>query len=190
MSQPQKPKPVKLVIGLFMKDQGLLEPVAEVLTEKFGPLEVVGPWFAFNFTDYYAPEMGRPLFRRILAFKNLIGQDELAAIKIATNQIEQRYLKQGKRQVNIDPGYLSHERLVLATGKNYAHRIYIGQGVYADLTLIYSAGAFRPLAWTYPDYRENKMAALLDRIRRKYCADLQQRFQLSQSRAGPNENIL
>jgi len=174
MSQPQKPRPVKLIIGLFMKDRGLLKPVAEDLSGQFGPLEVVGPWFDFNFTDYYTPEMGRPLFRRVLAFKNLIGQEDLASIKIATNQIEQRYLKQGKRRVNIDPGYLSPERFVLATGKNYAHRIFIGDWIYADLTLIYTEGGFRPLAWTYPDYKADKMSALLTRIRSKYCADLKQ----------------
>jgi len=188
MSQPLKPKPVKLIVGLFMKDQRLLKPVAEALCGQFGPLDVVGPWFAFDFTDYYTAEMGQPLFRRVLAFKNLIGQDDLAAIKIATNQIERRYVIQGKRRVNIDPGYLSHERLVLATAKNYAHRIYIGEGIYADLTLIYADGAFRPLAWTYPDYRESKMSALLNRIRSRYSADLKQRFELSENRAGPNGN--
>lgn len=168
MSQPQEPKPVKLVVGIFTKDKGLIKPVAEDLTQIFGPIDLVGPWFVFDFTDYYEPEMGKPLLRRVLAFEKLIEQKDLAAIKIETNQLEQQYLKNNKRLVNIDPGYLMHERFVLATAKNYTHRIYIGKGIYADLTLIYTNGSFHPLPWTYPDYKEKNMLTYLNRVRSKY----------------------
>ena len=148
-----------------------MKPVAEALIELFGPVDVVGPRLAFDFTDYYGPEMGQPLFRKVLAFEKLIEQENLADIKVETNRIEQGYLQNGKRLVNIDPGYLVHERFVLATAKNYTHRIYIGQGIYADLTLIYTKVAFHPLPWTYPDYKEKNMLMFLQRVRNKYIFD-------------------
>lgn len=172
MSQPQTPKPAKLVIGLFMKEKSISAPVAEELAEKFGPVDMISSWFSFDYTTYYKPEMGAPLFRRMLVFKRLIKQSSLPEIKIITNDLERKYLKNDKRMVNIDPGYMLQERFVLATGKNYTHRIYIGMGIYADLTLIYTKGAFQKLPWTYPDYADKKMLAYLELVRSKYVADL------------------
>lgn len=175
MSIPQSPKPAKLVIGLFMKEKRLFDPVARELAEKFGPIDMVSSWFPFDYTIYYEPEMGTPLFRRLLAFKPLIKQGELARIKLMTNDLEQKYSKNSRRRVNIDPGYLVHERFVLATGKNYTHRIYIGRGIYADLTLIYQKGEFQKLPWTYPDYADKKMLTFLEMVRNKYMADLKEK---------------
>ena len=155
-----------------MKEKGLLHPVAEYLTDNFGPADLIGPWLSFDFTDYYSSEMGRPLFRRMLAFKNLIEQEQLVEIKVVTNRLEQQYSNNNCRAVNIDPGYLMHERFVLASAKNFAHRIYIGKGIYADLTLIYTQGAFQTLPWTYPDYAEKKMLGFLERVRNKYLLDM------------------
>ena len=112
--------------------------------------------------------MGAPLYRRVFAFDKFIQQNDLAQIKHTTNQIEQKYSQNGKRMVNIDPGYLLHERFVLASGKNYSHRIYIGDGIYADLTLIYHKGSFQKLPWTYPDYSDRPMLTVLERVRNKY----------------------
>lgn len=172
MSLPQSPKPAKLIIGLFMLDKGLIDPLANELVNLFGPVDLVSAWFPFDFTAYYQNEMGSPLFRRMLAFKNLIEQSNLAEIKIRTNEIEQKYALHKKRRVNIDPGYMLLERFVLATGKNYSHRIYIGKGIYADLTLIFESGAFRKLPWTYPDYSDKVMLDYLQQVRRKYALDL------------------
>jgi hypothetical protein len=96
----------------------------------------------------------------------------LVAIKTATNQIEQHYSQTGKRRINIDPGYMLAERFVLASGKNFNHRIYIGDGIYADLTLIYQKGGFQQLPWTYPDYADKPMISFLKRVRSKYLLDL------------------
>ena len=172
MSQPQPPHLTKLVIGLLMRQRELISPVAGDLTALFGAIDMVSPWFDFTYTHYYAPEMGTPLFRRMLVFKELIRQRDLADIKQKTNVIERRYGRDGRRSVNIDPGYLLRERFVLATGKNFAHRIYIGKGIYADLTLIYRKGAFEPLVWTYPDYADRPMRDYLERVRRKFVEDL------------------
>ena len=175
MSQPTPPKPAKLVIGMFMKTRRLAAAVAESLQAEYGPLDMVSPWFAFDRTEYYEPEMGTPLARRISVFKHLIGQADLADVKLRTNRIEDHFRIDGRRQVNIDPGYLLAERFVLATGKNFSHRIFIGKGIYADLTLVYRSGSYQPLDWTYPDYREDRMRRYLNATRRKYLDDLKRR---------------
>ena len=172
MSLPQAPKPAKLVIGLIMKDRELFEPLGVELSAGFGSVDMVSSWMPFDYTSYYEAEMGTPLFRRLLTYKKLINQDELPEIKLATNRLEQSVAQSGRRRVNIDPGYLLYERFVLASGKNFSHRIYIGSGIYADLTLIYQRGGFEKLPWTYPDYADQPMLEFLTRIRRKYAVDL------------------
>ena len=172
MSLPRPPQAAKLLIGLFMNQRELIHPITDRLIEHFGAIDMVSPWFDFNFTDYYEPEMGTPLYRRMVVFASLIHQRDLAHIKIQTNGIEELFTKNGSRSVNIDPGYLLRERFVLATGKNYTHRIYIGKGIYADLTLIYRKGEFKTLEWTYPDYADNRMLDFLLLTRKKYIDDL------------------
>ncbi len=172
MSRPQPPRLAKLVIGLFMADPALLTDVAPLLLERFGPVDTISPWMPFDYTTYYRPEMGGPLFRRMMAFRDLVHQADLPGIKTATNAVEIRFSQEGRRAVNIDPGYLVHERFVLATGKNFTHRIYLADGIYADLTLIYHQQAFQPLPWTYPDYADGKMIRFLSLVRRRYCLAL------------------
>jgi hypothetical protein len=172
MSTPRPAALAKLVIGVFLKDRPLLAAVAEDLMRRFGPLDMVSPWFDFDFTSYYAQEMGAPLFRRLLVFQRLIGQSRLSGIKLETNAIETQHAVEHQRRANIDPGYLLAERFVLATGKNFSHRMYIGNGIYGDLTLIYTKGAFQPLPWTYPDYAAVSMRDYLRRVRCKYLRDL------------------
>jgi len=172
MSRPQPPRPAKLIIGLFTNRQDLIHPVAALLVERLGAIDMVSPCFPFDFTHYYEKEMGHSLVRRVLVFKTLIQQDELADIKLLTNDIEMQFSIHDARQVNIDPGYLLLERLVLATGKNFAHRIYIGKNIYADLTLIYHTSGFQSLPWTYPDYAHDDMKLFLTRVRKKYIEDL------------------
>ncbi len=173
MSLPQPPGPAKLVIGLFMMEKDLLEPLVHDLVEKIDTIDIVSPWFPFDYTSYYESEMGNPLFRRMLVFKSLIKQTDLPEIKRITNKLELEYSKNDKRKVNIDPGYLLLERFVLATNKNFTHRICISNGIYADLTLIFQKGEFKPLAWTYPDYAAQNMIEFLLKVREKLKLDLQ-----------------
>ena len=172
MSRPVPPKPAKLVIGLFTRHIDLAQPIVKQLNAMFGPIELISSWLEFNWTDYYAPEMGSGLRRRMIAFTPLIRQESLPDIKHQTNSLEAEYAQGGNRRINIDPGYLLAERFVLATGKNFAHRIYIGKNIYADLTLIYQNGKFTALPWTYPDYTDNNMHFFLTRVRNKYLKDL------------------
>ena len=175
MSLPQPPAPAKLIVGFFVKEMVLAADIAQDLQDRLGSIDMVSAWLNFDFTTYYAKEMGAPLSRRLVVFKTLIEQTELAAIKQMTNAVEQKYQLQGQRRVNIDPGYLLPERFVLATGKNFTHRIYIGKGIYADLTLIYQKGAFRTLPWTYPDYADRCLIDFLTLVRKKYMLDLKNR---------------
>jgi hypothetical protein len=172
MSIPQPPKPAKLIVGFFMQQRSLAADITEALQDRLGPVEMISPWLDFDFTTYYEAELGTPLVRRLLVFRNLIEQTRLPAIKQMTNGIEAQHTRDGKRRVNIDPGYLLPERFVLATGKNFTHRIYIGEGIYADLTLIYQKGAFRTLPWTYPDYADGRLIDFLTVVRNKYMLEL------------------
>jgi hypothetical protein len=171
MSVPQSPKPAKLVVGIITAEFKIVENLVTALVSRFGQIDLVSPWMDFNYTAYYEPEMGSPLSRRVFAFKPLISQGDLSAFKLATNRMEHHYLRKGRRRVNIDPGYMLRERFVLASGKNFCHRIYIGAGIYADLTLIYQKGSFQKLPWTYPDYGDDDMLKFLEQVRNKYILD-------------------
>lgn len=178
MSTPKRPDQAKLIISLFMKDQTILEKILFLLEQKFGKIDMISPWMDFDYTDYYHKEMGAPLFRRVVVFKDLIEQESLSAVKTSTNEIESMWKKDEKRAINIDPGYLVKSRFILATGKDFAHRIYIGKGIYADLTLIYKKGRFTDLDWTYPDYRGDAIKGFLEIARAKYCLDFKQQREL------------
>lgn len=184
MSTPIPPQPAKLVVGMILSKHRFLEDVARFLKNDFGAIDMVSPWFAFDFTEYYASEMGSPLYRRLLVFRELVEQEELAGIKHRTNDIERRFSMEGRRQVNLDPGMLLYERFVLATGKNYSHRIYIGRRIYADLTLVFQNGGYQVLPWTYPDYAAEAMRAFLLQVRQKYADDLASCKKSSRVRCG------
>lgn len=173
MSIPKQPDPAKLVIGCIMNDKTLVHDLFTVFEDRFGPVDMISEWLKFAYTDYYYKEMGSPLYRKVFVFKHLIGQADLARIKETTNGIETTYSCGGRRSVNIDPGYLVSSRFILATGKEYSHRIYIGRNIYADLTLMYSKKTgFQTLDWTYPDYASTSMLSFLSKVKIKYLIDL------------------
>lgn len=168
MSRPREAEDVKLIASLFSPDSGLIEKVIAGLEECFGPTDWRSPGLFFDRTRYYEREMGWPLNRRFVSFSRLIRPEEIVAVKLYTNQVEGGYLREGNRLINIDPGYISLERLILATGKNYTHRIYLSKGIYADLTLVFQRGGFRPLEWTYRDYAAPEAIGYFNDIREKY----------------------
>lgn len=168
MSKPSDSEQVKLISSVFSNEKSLIEKVLDQLEEKLGPIGWKSPWLLFDRTRYYEREMGWPLHRLFIFFKNLITPEDIIEIKIFTNSLENEYRQDGKRRINIDPGYISLERLVLATGKNYTHRIYLSKGIYADLTLIYHRGSFRPLEWTYKDYTDPNVISFLNSERERY----------------------
>ncbi len=122
----------------------------------------------FTHSDYYRTEMGSALMRSFLLFGSLTSREQLPEVKLETNEIEQQQARDDRRTVNIDPGYIALEHVVLATTKGYAHRLYLGRGIYGDLTLMFEHGGYRALPWTYPDYRSNEIISLFTAWRDQY----------------------
>lgn len=174
MSAPKAPQAAKLVISLLTGDTALVQPAVNALEARFGEIDMLSSWLPFDYTRYYEKEMGLGLRRRMVVFKSLMAQTALVAVKRFTNTLENEYSDAGRRRINIDPGYLLQERFVLATGKNFSHRIYLDQGIYADLTLVHKRGGYQAQEWTYPDYASDEMLAFLTQVRRKYQMDLKQ----------------
>lgn len=172
MREIRIPKPVKLIAAVLYVPEIIPDSINQILIQQFGAIDVMTPPFAFTFTDYYTPEMGTNLQKYFISFETLIQPDTLSVIKITTNEIETKHLKQGKRQVNIDPGYIYAPKLVLATTKDYSHRIYLGNGIYGDVHLQFQLGKFVPNPWTYPDYKEPEVIEFLTRIRNRYMEQL------------------
>jgi hypothetical protein len=168
VSDPKEADDVKLIASLFSPEERILEEVILEVQAMFGSTDWVSPPLFFDRTKYYEKEMGWPLHRQFLSFKRLIRPETIVEIKLQTNEIEKRYLQEGKRRVNIDPGYIALERLVLATGKNYTHRIYLSKGIYADLTLVFHQGSFQTLAWTYRDYADPMVIGYFNDRREHY----------------------
>jgi hypothetical protein len=171
MSHPAPFAPAALLVSLISARQEWLEEAQGLLTERFGPAET-SDLLPFDQTAYYAAELGSPLSRRFLRFADLIPPDSLVQVKLACLGLEGRLSQEGRRRVNIDPGLLSAERLILSTGKNFTHRVPLAEGIYADLTLIYTGGSFQPQPWTFPDYRSPEIIDLLNRLRAGYIAQL------------------
>lgn len=172
MSKPREPLPVKLVASLFSADRKLIEKACSYLETLFGPLDWTSDEIPFDKTRYYEKEMGGPLLRRFVSFERLISFEEIAGIKLKTNAYEMALCVSGLRTINIDPGCISAERLILATGKNYTHRVYLRKGIYADLTLIYQSGSFRALPWTYPDYGDSAIIEIFNGVRARYMEQI------------------
>lgn len=160
------------MIGLIYKENAAAQTGWKATEKIWGPIDFLSEVRPFDYTHYYEDEMGRPLFRRWASFKALVPQDCLPEIKWQAVELEKQWLISDKRQLNIDPGLITPERMVLATGKNYSHRIYLGKGIFGDLTLIFFKGSYRPLPWTYPDYRDEQAIWAFNKIRERYLKEV------------------
>jgi hypothetical protein len=164
-----EPEPAKLVMSAIFSEKELEKDLILELQALFGQVQMVSPRYPFSHTSYYEKEMGSHLSRRMFCFKTLIPEDRLVEVKLKATAVEDRFRDQwGRRRINLDPGVLSLGRVVLATHKPQAHRIYLGQGIYADLTLVFREGEYRPLQWTYPDYASEPLNGWLRRVRELY----------------------
>ncbi|MEA3408181.1 MAG: DUF4416 family protein [Chloroflexota bacterium] len=172
MGEVKKPLPVKLIMPMFSRHEALFQKAEQALSERFGPTDYASSRLPFDHTTYYEKEMGSDLERQFLSFERLIDPGSIASIKAMTNELEEQWSRDGRRRINLDPGYIAPSKLVLATTKNHGHRIYLGQGIYAEVTLIYREGDFRPLPWTYPDYRTEAYREIMRAIREIYMAQL------------------
>ena len=165
--QPHEPTPVKLVCGVLFSDVNKLAQARALLQECYGPVD----W-----TDYYVPEMGQPIFRLFFSFRELINPKELARIKIECNTIEEQVASNGLRKVNLDPGYLDYDKFVLASAKYAAHKIYLDFGIYADTTFIYRKGRFHPSEVCFPDFKSGLYNEVFLHIRATYKGQLRKRL--------------
>jgi hypothetical protein len=162
----KEPEKARALIGLIYRRDFNIENTIPELTDRLGGILSRSSAIPFTQTDYYEKEMGKDLVRQWLLFDRLIAPDGLVDLKIWSNGIEGRHCgEKGGRQVNIDPGMITLNNLILASTKNYAHRIYLGQGIYAETTLIYRHSRFQPLDWTYPDYKTDEALAFFAQAR-------------------------
>lgn len=149
----------------------------EHLQQQIGPIERRSKLYDFStYSHFYEREMGSPIWKYFLAFEKLSPPDFLVQLKLITESIEEKLacLSMGgrKRTVNLDPGYVTGWNLVLSTVKNYAHRLYLGDGVYGEVTLIFQRGAFQPLPWTYRDYSSRAVLLFFEEVRSDYLKQL------------------
>jgi hypothetical protein len=161
------PFPGRLIMGVLWNQDEDLEIAECRIEEIFGPVNLRSERIPFRqFTEYYAGEMGREIHRCLWSFDSFFQRGALVEAKLATNRIERDLARSGKRTVNLDPGLLTLEALNLATTKPFYHRLYLGKGIFGELTLIYRHGGFKPLPWTYPDYREKRAIAFFEMVRK------------------------
>lgn len=163
------PSVAKIFCGFIYVPDLDLEEILRLLEQVWGPVDCISRRFSFGTTRYYGREMGSPLSRKFVTFREDVDQEALPRLKWEARRVERAWLgPTGGRRVNIDPGFLLPERLVLATTKPFAHRPYLGQGIYADVTLIYRKKSFRPMDWTYPDYTAPHILMMVNRMREHY----------------------
>jgi hypothetical protein len=156
MGKIKPPEQSLLFVGTLYSDEKIADSSKELLKKTFGDILFESMPMPWDYSSYYDEELGRPIFRQFLFFKNFIDPGTLADIKLGTNELEENFSSNGKRKINLDPGYLTLSKIVLASTKDYAHRIYLGKGIYAELTLIFKNGAYAPCINTYRDYQDKK----------------------------------
>lgn len=166
MGHKRQPEKFKLISGLLYADPEILSKVKPLLEREFGKIDFESEELDFTQTDYYRQEMGEGLKRRFLGFSKPVDPARAYRAKLKTNSIERRLSKNGNRAVNIDPGILSLSKLILFTTKDYSHRIFINDGIFAEVTLLYENDRFKPCPWTYPDYRQDLYSDILCRMRK------------------------
>jgi hypothetical protein len=172
----QAPKPAKLIIGILASDRESLTAALDAINANFGNIDFTSDVWPFDQTDYYKDQTGENILRQFVSIEKLIDPGKLAKIKLKTNKIEQKLSEQSVsyllRPVNLDPGLIEPSKLILATTKNYSHRIYIGKNIYAEVTLIFDKGAWRPFDYTYPDYKQDCYFDFFEKVRNRLSEQL------------------
>jgi len=184
---------VKVICGILLSEKWVLEKFAQTDILQTIPLlnnkivtelnsnklqlqlsvDLQSSIINFNFTDYYKNELGENVLRYWISFSPNVSLENLWKIKIVTNNIENTFFSDEKylRKVNIDPGYVEGSKLVLFTTKNYSHRIYLAEGIYAENTLIYFNNKFETFPWTYPDYKTQESIKFFSTVRKQLISD-------------------
>ncbi len=174
---------VIFVASLFSSFE-VLNDVSPMLRDRFGQVYFESGPLPWNFSGYYNGELGAPLYRHFIFFENVVDPVLLVDAKLTLGEIEKEFSTCGKRRINLDPGYMTLAKVVLASRKNYSHRIYLGNGVFCELELFYQEGRFNPLPYTYFDYRDDNFLAIFTRARLLFKKKLEGRKRLMQSDRG------
>jgi hypothetical protein len=179
MWELKEPKPVKLIVGMLAADERCLATARDGLSQALGTIDLTSDIWPFDQTDYYTSQMGPHILRQFVSMEPLVDPGDLARIKHRTNALEQQLAAALAtpflRPVNLDPGLIEPSKLVLATTKNYSHRIYLGDKMYAEVTLIFDKGNWRPLPYTYPDYHRPEYFDFFTRVRNRLMQQLRSR---------------
>ncbi|MFA5239291.1 MAG: DUF4416 family protein [Phycisphaerae bacterium] len=176
MWELQTPKPAKLIIAILAADEMCLKAALEAINTNFGNADFLSDVWPFSQTDYYKDEIGENILRQFVSIEKLIDPGTLAQIKHDTNSLEQQLADSLKlalpRPVNLDPGFMEPSKLVLASTKNFSHRIYIGNKMFAEVTLVYEKGAWRHFEYTFPDYRQQCYFDFFNKVRTRLLEQL------------------
>ncbi|GAB4334821.1 MAG: DUF4416 family protein [Calditrichia bacterium] len=164
--------PVKMICAVTFQRDFPLETALKELEKLISRVQQKSEIFEFDFTTYYEPEMGSGLLKQMLGFEGLFPVEILPDIKVATNELELKLSRQAARKINLDPGYLTAAKLVLATTKDYDHRLYLGRGIFGDVHLRFRQKHFLPNEWTYPDYRQPEILRFFEEVRAQYMQEL------------------
>ncbi len=176
MWQLKDPTPVKLIVGILAANEDCLKAANELVHHALGKIDLTSDIWPFNQTDYYKDQIGPNILRQFVSIEELIDPGKLAKIKHQTNKLEQDLANKLSldlpRPINLDPGLIEPSKLVLASTKNYSHRLYIGNKIYAETTLIFDKGSWCPLPYTYPDYRQVCYHEFFDKVRTRLLEQL------------------
>ncbi|MGD0572548.1 MAG: DUF4416 family protein [Sedimentisphaerales bacterium] len=176
MWELKDPQLVKLIIGILAADETALAAAVKAISKSFGVIDLTSDVWPFTQTDYYKDELGPNALRQFVSLENLIDPGKLAQIKHDTNSLEQQLADSLKlslpRPVNLDPGFIEPSKLILASTKNFSHRIYIGNRMFAEVTLMYEKGNWRHFEYTFPDYRQSCYQDFLSKVRTRLLEQL------------------
>jgi len=175
LAKPQDVDPVKLFVAALWAEPDPLQKALEMLRGHWGETDFEGADYPFDMTDYYESEMGQGLKRRLVSFRRLAAPDCLSSAKHISNAIEERLSRENGRTINLDVGYLDHNKIVLASFKGAGQKIYLINGVWADMVARYRGGKYSPFEWTYPDFRDGRYDQELNRMRQIYLEQLRNR---------------
>lgn len=185
MAIPTSPLPVLRFAGLLAGNEEQLAAARWELTQWYGNIDAASAIIPFTFTDYYTDQMGPSLLRQWVRFKNLFSPEHLAKCKLETNMAETLLARQFRehptaggdpsvvRPINIDPGYVHRYKVILATTKDHSHRVYLNEGIYAEVTLHWSQNTWTPWPWTYADYKSDTARVFFTEARMAYLQQLQ-----------------
>lgn len=172
------PHKVRLFCAICYANEQIRDHAKKILISEFGQIDYFSDPFDFTFTNYYSDEMGGKLMKIFYSFSELVDPAGIAEIKLTTNTLEKYLSFEGKRTVNIDPGYLEAAKIVLATTKNFSHRVYLEKGIYGDVQLFFQKGRFQTNEWTYPDYKMEETIAFFVKLRKEYLDLLSKNTQI------------